>query len=246
MKALILDDELYCGEALFHLLTKNCPQVQITSVHTDPERAVAAFRQELPDLLFLDVEMPFMSGFDFLHTIGPSAAQVIFTTAYDTYAIQAFKVNAVDYLLKPIDKTDLIQAVQKVTLKSQPITEQFLSGLIRSAIEQHQKPRKISIATVEGIHLIALEEIVYCRSEGSYSYICLRHQPTIMVSKNLTEMEELIASSRFFRVHKSHLINRDHILKVNKAEGGDVLMANQEKVPISRQRRAEFFEWLSS
>lgn len=246
MTALILDDELYCGEALFHLLKRHCPDIRVTSTHTDPESALAAFRQEAPDILFLDVEMPFMSGFDFLHALGPVTASVIFTTAYDTYAIQAFKVNAVDYLLKPIDKTDLIQAVQKVTLKSKPITEQLLTGLIRTAMEQHQGPRKITIHTLDGIHLLPVEDIIYCRSEGSYSHIGLRGQPNLMVSKNLSEMEELIGSSRFFRIHKTYLINRDHILKVNKAEGGDVLMSNQEKIPISRQKRAEFFDWLSA
>ena len=245
MKALILDDELYCAEALLHLLARYCPHVSPVSLYTDPEEALSAFKQEEPDILFLDVEMPFMSGFDFLNAVNATQASVIFTTAYDTYAIQAFKVNAVDYLLKPIDKTDLMTAVNKVSLRPQPMNEQLLTGLIRTALEQQHSPRKITIHTLDGIHLIPLEDIIFCKSDGSYSFIYLKGQSPLMVSKNLSEMEELIQSSRFFRIHKSHLINQDHILKVNKAEGGDVLMSNQEKVPISRQRRAEFFEWLS-
>ena len=245
MTALILDDELYCSEALFHLLARHCPQVNPAVVFTDPEEALAAVKNSAPDILFLDVEMPFMSGFDFLHSLGPTTASVIFTTAYDTYAVQAFKVNAIDYLLKPIDKAELIAAVNKVASKPQPLDQQLISGLIRSAMEQHQSPRKISIHTLDGIHLLPLEDIIFCKSDGSYSSIYLRSQSPLMVSKNLAEMEELIKSPRFFRIHKSHLINQDHIVKVNKAEGGDVLMSNQEKVPISRQRRAEFFEWLT-
>lgn len=245
MTAMILDDERYCAEALYHLLAKFCPQVNPVMMFMDAKEALEAFRKETPDILFLDVEMPFMSGFDFLSMISPTSASVIFTTAYDTYAVKAFKVNAVDYLLKPIDRTDLINAVNKVVNKPQPITEHLLSGLIRTALEQQQGPRKLTIHTVDGIHLLLLEDIIYCKSEGSYSLVFLKDQPPLMVSKNLTEMEELIKSSRFFRIHKSHLINQDHILKVNKAEGGDVLMSNHEKAPISRQRRAEFFQWLA-
>jgi two-component system LytT family response regulator len=244
MTAVILDDELYCTETLFHLLEKHCPQVKPVRVFTDSHEALEAVKQHAPDIVFLDVEMPFMSGFDFVNAMGPTTASVIFTTAYDTYAVQAFKVNAVDYLLKPIDKAELIQAVDKVAKKPQPFNEQLLSGLIRTALEQQHSPRKISIHTVDGIHLIPLEDILYCKSEGSYSYIFLRDQSPLMVSKNLAEMEDLIRSSRFFRIHKSHLINQDHILKVNKAEGGDVIMSNQERIPIARQRRNEFFEWL--
>lgn len=245
MNAVILDDELYCTETLFHLLKKHCPQVTQIDVYTEPEVALEAVRAKTPDVLFLDIEMPFMTGFDFIHALGSTRASVIFTTAYDMYAVQAFKVNAVDYLLKPIDKQELISAIQKVKDKPHPFNEQILTGLIRSAIEQQQSPRKISIHTVDGIHLLALDDIIFCKSEGSYSFIYLREQTPLMVSKNLTEMEDLIKSSRFFRIHKTHLINRDHVLKVNKAEGGDVTMSNQEKVPISRQKRVEFFEWLS-
>jgi two-component system LytT family response regulator len=246
MTAVILDDELYCAEALFHLLKKNCPQISPVLMFTEPEEALQVVKTFAPDVLFLDVEMPFMTGFDFLHSLGTTSASVIFTTAYDQYAIQAFKVNAVDYLLKPIDKDDLLNAIKKVEHKPQPLDQQLLTGLIRSAIEQQHVPRKITIHTLDGIHLLPVEDIIYCKSDGAYSYIYLKAQPALMVSKNLTEMEELIHSSRFFRVHKSHLVNQDHIIKVNKAEGGDVIMTNDDRVPISRQKRAEFFDWLSA
>ena len=245
MTAVILDDELYCAEALFHLLHKHCPQVTPVTLFTDSQEALTFVKATTPGILFLDVEMPFMSGFDFLHALGPSESSIIFTTAYDTYAVQAFKVNAVDYLLKPIDREDLINAVQKVGKKPQPIDQQLLSGLIRSALEQQSSSRKITIHTLDGILLIPIDDIIYCKSEGSYSYILLQDKPQVMVSKNLTEMEDLIHSPRFFRIHKSHLINQDHIVRVNKSEGGDVVMTNQDRVPISRQRRVEFFEWLS-
>jgi two-component system LytT family response regulator len=246
MTAVILDDELYCAEALFHSLKKYSPQISNVRMFTDPEDALTVIKHSPPDILFLDVEMPFMTGFDFLNALGPTSSSIIFTTAYDQYAIQAFKVNAVDYLLKPIDKDDLLNAIKKVEHKPQPLDQQLLSGLIRSAIEQQQAPKKITIHTLDGIHLLPLEDIIYCKSDGAYSYIYLKEQSPLMVSKNLTEMEELIHSSRFFRVHKSHLINQDHIIKVNKAEGGDVIMTNDDRVPISRQKRAEFFDWLAS
>jgi two-component system LytT family response regulator len=176
--------------------------------------------------------------------MGPTTTSVIFTTAFDTYAVQAFKVNAVDYLLKPIDKTELINAVNKVVSKPQPFDQQLLSGLIKSALGQHA-PKKIAIHTLEGIHMIAPEDILYCTSDGSYSMIHLRNQQPLMVSKNLSEMEDVIGSTDFFRVHKTHLINKAHIHKVHKTDGGSVLMSNNESVPISRQRKAEFFDWLA-
>lgn len=246
MTAVILDDELYCAEALFYMLKKYSPQISPVRMFTEAEEALHVMKYSTPDILFLDVEMPFMTGFDFLNTLGATSSSVIFTTAYDQYAIQAFKVNAVDYLLKPIDKDDLLNAIKKVEHKPQPLDQHLLSGLIRSAIEQQHVPRKITIHTLDGIHLLPLEDIIYCKSDGAYSYIYLKEQAPLMVSKNLTEMEDLIRSSRFFRIHKSHLINQDHIIKVNKAEGGDVIMTNDDRVPISRQKRAEFFEWLSS
>lgn len=245
MTAVILDDELYCAEALYHLIKKYSPHLTHVQMLTDPEAALSVMRQTAPDILFLDVEMPFMTGFDFLHALGPTSASVIFTTAYDQYAIQAFKVNAVDYLLKPIDKDDLLNAIKKVEQKPQPLDQNLLSGIIKSAIEQQNTPKRITIHTLEGIHLLPLDDIIYCKSDGAYSMIYLKEQNPLMVSKNLTEMMDLIRSNRFFRVHKSHLINQDHIVRVNKAEGGDVIMSNDDRVPISRQRRAEFFDWLT-
>jgi two-component system LytT family response regulator len=243
MRALILDDEQYCAETLLVLLKKHCPQVSDVELFTDPELALEHVRAFPPDILFLDVEMPFMTGFDFLHALGGGTASVIFTTAHDTYAVQAFKVNAVDYLLKPIDQNELKQAVNKVTLKPQPMDQALLTGLIKSALGQ-QSPKRITIHTSDGIHLITLDDIIYCRSDGSYSYIYIRDQQPVMVSRNLSEMEALIQSPRFFRVHKTHLINQEHIVKVNKSDGGDVVMSNQEKIPIGRQRKNDFFEWL--
>src|SRR5690606_25651868 len=114
---------------------------------------------------------------------------VIFTTAHDEYAIRAFKVNAIDYLLKPIDRTDLIRAVQKVTERPQQLNEQVLSGLIKTAIQQQQSPRKVTIHTADGIHLLSLDDIIYCQSDGAYSHIHLSGQSPILVSKNLSEME---------------------------------------------------------
>jgi two-component system LytT family response regulator len=134
---------------------------------TDSEQALEIIKRDTPDILFLDVEMPFMSGFDVVQALGPTPISVIFTTAFDMYAVQAFKVNAVDYLLKPIDKDELINAVNKVIQKPQVFNQELLTGLIRSAIDQ-QPPKKVVIHTQEGIHLILLQDILYCKSEGSY------------------------------------------------------------------------------
>jgi two-component system, LytTR family, response regulator len=245
MEAYILDDELHCSAILEKLIRQHCPQIKEITSFQFPDEALEKVKSSPPDILFLDVEMPYMTGFDFLKALGPIPSSVIFTTAYDTYAVQAFRVNAVDYLLKPVDRDDLRQAVEKIALRPASINENLLAGLIRSAMEHQIQPRKIALPTAEGIHLIPLDDIYYCKSEGAYSQICLREQANLLISKNLAEMEDMIQSPRFFRVHKSFLIHRDHILKVDKSDGGEVIMRNLDRIPISRQRKSEFLEWLT-
>ncbi|MBK9292522.1 MAG: response regulator transcription factor [Bacteroidetes bacterium] len=242
MKALILDDELYCTEALEVLISRHVQPPIETYAFTDPFKALEFLKQHTVDLLFLDVEMPVMSGFDFLEKAENFKGTVIFTTAYDTYALKAFQVDAVAYLLKPVDKNELLRAIEKVSRIPAMADRQLMSLLREKLTSTTQAERKIAISTSEGIHLIAPEKVVRCESDGSYSTIFFQDAKPLLVSKNLRELEGLFDSRNFFRVHKSHLINLAHIQFVSRHDGGDVRMSDGSNIPISRSAKQEFFD----
>lgn len=245
MKALIIDDEFYCANTLEIMLRAHCQQINEIRVFTDPLEGLGYLQLNTPDILFLDVEMPHMTGFELLEKAKNFNGSVIFTTAFDTYAFQAFKVDAISYLLKPIDKGELIKAVEKASRNTGKSKHQDLMEIIQQTLGTQQRTiQKIPIPTSDGIHLLSTDEIIHCDADGSYSRIYCQNQKTLMVSKNLKELEELFNSSRFFRIHKSHLINLDHIKFVSKQDGGDVLMSNNNLIPVSRHTRQDFFNLL--
>ena len=245
MKALILDDETYCTETLELLIRKHCSPPIETITFTDPGKALEYLNNHSVDLLFLDVEMPLMSGFDFLEKAHSFSGSVIFTTAYDAYALRAFQVDAIAYLLKPVDKNELIKAVDKVR-RSPAADSRLLLEMLREKLALTvQQEKKVAIATSEGIHIIAHNKLIRCESDGSYSSLYIEGAKSLLVSKNLRELEDLLNSPNFFRIHKSHLINLSHIRFVSKQDGGDVLMSDNSSVPISRSAKQEFFRKIS-
>jgi two-component system, LytTR family, response regulator len=242
MKALILDDELYCAEALYYLAKNHCPEIEELVYYTDPFEALSFLNTNKIDLLFLDIEMPFITGFDFLQKADGYSGAVVFTTAYENYALKAFQVDAIGYLLKPIDRKELKKTVSKVAENKTRFDHEALLKIVSNAIAQ-KKPesKKVPIHTSDGIHLIQLEQIIRCESDGSYSRIFTQFQKPMLVSKNLKELEELFESKQFFRIHKSHIINLDHIKFVSRQDGGEVIMSDEVSVPISRAAKQDFF-----
>ncbi len=245
MKALILDDETYCSETLELLIRRHCSPPLDTITFSDPYMALDYLQDNVVDLLFLDVEMPLMSGFDFLEKARSFNGSVIFTTAYDAYALKAFQVDAIAYLLKPVDKTELIKAVDKVRRNSVADSRLLLEMLREKLSMPVQTEKKAAIPTSEGIHMIAHDRLIRCESDGSYSTLYIEGAKPLLVSKNLRELEDLLNSPNFFRIHKSHLINLSHIRFVSKQDGGDVLMSDNSSVPISRSAKQEFFRRIS-
>ncbi|MBK9254545.1 MAG: response regulator transcription factor [Saprospiraceae bacterium] len=245
MKAVIVDDELYCAEALSFSIQKYCKQITELIYFTDPEIALEHINNNPVDILFLDIEMPYFSGFEILKLARDFTGSVIFTTAYNMYAIEAFKVDALDYLLKPIDKVELMKAVEKAFRNVSKTDHSNLLKILKTGFE-NQKPlhKKVSIHTSDGIHLISTHQIIRCESDGSYSHIHIENTKSLLVSKNLKDLEELFCSESFFRVHKSHLINIDHIKMVSKTDGGEVIMNDETRVPISRTIKQDFFNLL--
>jgi len=247
MKALIMDDELYCTQAIQVLMAKHCKPAIETIAFTDTDLALEYLQSNHVDILFLDIEMPGMNGFEFLERLYPFRGSVIFTTAYDHYALKAIKVDAVDYLLKPIDTKELLHAIEKVSRLQKKPDPDTLRDLLQHIDRQSFKPiSKIALPTFEGTYMVQANEIIRCESDGSYSTIFIEGAKPLVVSKNLRELEVLINNPDFFRLHKSHLINLAHIKFISKQDGGDVLMSDGSSVPISRSIKQEFLQRIKS
>lgn len=246
LRTLIVDDEEFCAESLEILIKKHCPTITKIFTNSSPLNALEFLKSNPVDLLFLDIEMPHLNGFDFLSQAGGFKGSVIFTTAYNEYAIEAFKVNAIAYLLKPVDSQELIQAVEKARENQYLRDQQAIVSTLKQAFHiQTEEEKKIPIHTAEGIYLIPQKDIIRCESEGSYSNVIIVDRKPILLSKNLRELEELIDSKKFFRLHKSHLVNLDHIKLVSRQEGGGVLMSDDCTVPISRSLKKSFYSRFS-
>ncbi|MEL6986880.1 MAG: LytTR family DNA-binding domain-containing protein [Bacteroidota bacterium] len=239
MKAVLIDDEKHCIITLTKMLEWHCPNVEVVATFTNPELAL----EELPslklDILFLDIAMPEMSGFDFLDKSPHDQFQTIFTTAYDEYAIEAFKVHAIAYLLKPIDEEDLKQAItyaEKNQSKEQ-------SDQIQKLLEKFSNKstfQKIAIPTSEGLEFIKLNEIIRCQADSNYSIIYLTSGKKKVVSKNLKVLEGMLDESIFFRSHHSHIVNINFISKYLKGKDGQLILEDRSVIPVSRNRKEQF------
>ncbi|MBK9491626.1 MAG: response regulator transcription factor [Haliscomenobacter sp.] len=242
MKAILIDDELYCTEVLSSLLSKNCPEVEIVAEFNDSRKALEHLRNAPPDVVFLDIEMPRLNGIDLLQQCRPLQFQVIFTTAYNQYALQAIKLSALDYLLKPIDIEELKEAVKKAKDKTaKPDWRQF-EVMDNFAKSPENAPKTIALSTSEGLTFVEVADIVHCQSEGSYTKLFFINNETIMLSKPLKDVSELLVPCGFLRVHHSYLINLKHIKKYIRGEGGEIITRNGHSVPVSKQKKAEFLE----
>ncbi|MBK8700749.1 MAG: response regulator transcription factor [Saprospiraceae bacterium] len=237
MKALIVDDERYCTDVLTILLQKHCPDVEISGIFNRPEEALEALPTISPDLVFLDIEMPHISGFEFLRRLDKLAFRVIFTTAYDQYALKAFRFNAIDYLLKPIDKDELKAAVNKVK-----VVEVRYAEKVRAIqnVDINPVPDRILLPIGQEIHFVQVDQIMFCEADGSYCKIyCANEIKPYILSKNLREIEETLNNPRFFRPHTSWLVNDSHIRRLIRGEGMEMVMSNGTHIPISRSKRQE-------
>lgn len=237
MKTYLLDDEPNCTEVLQVLLGRYCPEVNVTRIFNDAELALEAIRQERPQLLFLDIEMPLLNGFELLRRCEPLDFKVIFTTAYDQYAVKAFKFNALDYLLKPVDKDELIAAVNKAKLNGNPTTAQLASV---QYLKNNPTPERIALPIGQELLLVEVADIQYFESEGSYVSVFFKDQnKPVVLSKSLREFEELLNNPGFFRSHNSYLVNLRHIKKIMRTDVGEIVMANGRSLPVARSKKAE-------
>ena len=240
LKAILIDDELKSRNNLRQLLLKYCANVEIIAEAGSALEALPLIRRLKPDLLFLDIEMGEVSGFDLLKILnGQQNFEVIFVTAFDKYGIQAVKTCAIDYLLKPINILELSNAVEKATLQINPKKENERLKELIANIDRGDDEQRIAIPLSDKIEFLAIHKIIRLEAEGNYTHIYLDNQKHYLVCKTLKEYQELLESHHFIRTHQSHLINFRKISAYVKIDGGYIAMEDGSQAPISRQKRDE-------
>jgi two-component system, LytTR family, response regulator len=235
--AIIVDDEPDCCESLAMLLERYCTEVKVLDICYSAEAAIASVNEHKPGILFLDIEMPFMNGFELLEKLGNINFELIFTTSYDQYAIKAIRFSALDYLLKPIDREELQKAVQKATQRNQHPLPQQLDILLQRLKHPAVPVNKIAIPTMEGFQLLAADTVISCASDGNYTCLFLKDKRKILASRNLKDMEELLEDYPFIRIHHSHIVNLNEVEKYIKGEGGYLIMSDGSTINVSRSRK---------
>ncbi|UKN00806.1 LytTR family DNA-binding domain-containing protein [Paracrocinitomix mangrovi] len=245
LRAIIVDDELHCIETLSWHLEKACPEVEIIESCDSPEKGIEAIQKYAPDLLFLDIDMPGMTGFDLLGKLSDRSFEVIFTTAHDQFAVKAIKVSALDYLIKPVDKDELKIAVQKAIEKKQEGQKSVdpIEHLLQQ-IQQNKLSNRVVFPTMEGLEFVDTNDIVRCESESNYTTVFLKSNNKLVISKTLKDIEELLSQDTFFRVHNSHLVNLNYVKKYVKGDGGHLIMEDGAIVSVSRSRKQELLNYI--
>ena len=244
IKSIIIDDEAHCLDTLSILLSDYCPEVQVLERCQSAKEGLMAVGQHQPDLIFLDIEMPVINGFDFLEHFKEISFAIIFTTSYDQYAIKAIRFSALDYLLKPIDPKELIAAVRKMqTQKQLPVPEQF-QMLMNQVKHKDAVFNKIAIPTSEGFELIPVEQVLRCEADDNYTHLYLKNRTKIVACRTLKEMEEQLESfPSFIRVHHSYLVNLNEVNKYVRGEGGYLVMSDGSTVNVSRSRKEALMKY---
>jgi two-component system, LytTR family, response regulator len=238
LKALIVDDEAKARRILEELLKEYCPHIQTINTADDVPSAVKAIQKFQPDIVFLDIEMPQYTGFQLFDFVADINFEVIFTTAYREYALQAFEVSAIDYLLKPIQIERLIAAVEKVKKQRLSQINERVQTL-KTNLEQDYI-QKIALPVAEGLLFVELADIIYLAAEGAYTQIYLTTGKKILVSKNIKSFEDSLNHPHFFRVHRSYIINLNRVKQYLRQEGGIIIMDNGAEVDVSKDRKEEF------
>jgi two-component system LytT family response regulator len=243
LKVVIIEDEKHSRETLKSMLEEFCKDVKVIATASSVSEGVKVLSIYSPDVVFLDIELQSGLGFDVLTQIKDPTFEVIFTTAFEKYAIKAIKFSSLDYLLKPIDLSELQEAVEKARDRMDTnVYRQQIDTLMQSLAKENHKQEKICLATTAGMEFIAIEDIVICKADGSYTSFVLKNKNTLMVSKHLKEYENLLGEYQFMRVHNSYVINLNEVKKYVKSDGGYIIMSNDMHVSISPRKKDELME----
>ena len=239
LKAIIVDDEKHCQITLSKLIEWTEEPVEVIAICDSVAEAKVAIQKCKPDILFLDIEMPIKNGFDLLYELPEVDFDVIFTTAYDEFAVEAFNTSAFAYLLKPILQEQLKTTIQKLRKQQDSkFTQEKLIALYNKMTQGNQS-RKIPIPTAEGIEFVHATEILRCQADGNYTNIYRKDGSTIFISKTLKQVEDMLTGHQFIRPHNSHLINLSYIKKYHRGSGGSITLEDGSVIPVSRNRKDE-------
>lgn len=244
IKAIIVDDEKKGRDLLEILVKEHCPNITVIDKASNAEDAFYSIVSKQPELVFLDIEMPGGSGFDLLKKFDTINFSLIFVTAYDKYAVQAFKFSAIDYLLKPIDEEDLKDAVQKVSKKQEPISSE-LETLTYNIKNFKSDNSKLALATNNGLVFIEIKNIMHCEANGKTTWVYINGQEKILASKNLGEFDSFLNEYNFIRVHHSHLVNMNYIKSYKPGRTGTVIMTDDMEIDVSQRKKDDFLKKLN-
>lgn len=246
IKAILIDDELSSLQNLQQKLDEFCPDIDIVATAQKPEEAMLLIKLNKPDVIFLDIEMPKMSGFRMLDELGECDFEIIFTTAYNHYAIDAIRISAFDYLMKPIAIKDLQVAVERLSkMHNISQTKEKIDILKTSMTDKKTQEDKIAIPTSEGLEFIPIKNILHIESSSNYSKIYFKESKSILVTKLLKDFEDMLQPYRFYRIHNSHLINLNYIQKYIKSQGGQVMMQDGTIIDVARRKKDEFLKMIA-
>lgn len=241
IRTIIIEDEPVSREMLAMMLKRHDQEIELVDSCASPADGITSIAKHKPDLVFLDIQMPKMTGFDMLKKIQPINFEVIFTTAFDQYAINAIRVSALDYLLKPVDDEELSAAIEKYkerVSRKEPSVQ--YEHLFNNLLNKNPLDKTIALSASDGISFIKMSDILRVEANGRYSKFYLLNKETILVSKTLGDYEEILSANQFFRIHDSAIINLNHVKKYIRGDGGTVVLSDNTELDVARRRKEEF------
>jgi two-component system LytT family response regulator len=244
IKAVIVDDEKHSSETLIIELRRFCQDIDVIASFNDPREALDKIPGLEFDVLFLDIEMPWLNGFELLAALKDIDFEVVFVTAYDQFALQAFRVSALDYLLKPVQEEDIRKICSRILRYKNQLASSRIRHLLSCIEDMNSTMPTVILPTSEGMEFVKKQNIIRCKADSNYCYIFLDNGHSLFLSKTLKEVEEILHDNSFIRVHSSHLVNINHISKYLREDGGCLLMSDKSIVPISRLKRENIMKML--
>lgn len=246
LSAIIVDDEQHCIDRLLLLLEAHSNIIKVEGSCSSVEEAENLIKSKNPDIVFLDVQLNARTGFDLLNQIDEVDFEVIFTTAFDNYAIKAFKFSALDYLLKPLNPEDLKTALERlVAYKGLKNTSRKIETLLFNFNKEIQREKRLAVPTLEGLEMINLKDITYLQSDANYTHIHIVPNKKITAPKTLKHFEDILDEHLFFRIHKSHVVNLSFIKSYLKGKGGYVILSDSTKLEVAVRRKEELLKKLN-
>ena len=242
LRTIIVEDEATSREILRNYLTKYCPSAQVLGEASNITEGLELIKKNNPDLVFLDVEMPFGNAFDLLDKVPDRTFETVFVTAFDNYAIKAINLSAAYYLLKPIDIDELVACVDKLIEQLQNKEQPLHASLLLENLRQQNGPQKIMLPTLEGFEIVKLADIVYCEADDNFTKFHFIDKTALLICRTLKYFEDTLPTNQFIRIHRSHMINLEYVIRYTKGKGGFVTLENQKELEVAPKKKRLFLE----